>query len=76
MLRRLKTYLRAQMAQERFSDLALIHIHYGLEIDVDDVLNRLIIKYPKRIKMKNILNEQTKDCFIHFAYCCVLLGTL
>ena len=32
-LRRLKTYLRSSTGQDRLSGLALMHIHYGMEID-------------------------------------------
>ena len=56
-LRRLKTYLRSTIGQDRFNDLAVLHIHYGLDIDPNDILDRLILKYPKRIKMTNILAD-------------------
>ena len=46
------------MTQDRFNDLALVHIHYGLKFNVDDILQRLIIKYPKRMKMRNILYDE------------------
>ena len=54
-LRRLKTYLRSSMEQDRFNDLSVLQIHYGIDIDEDDVLDQLVAKYPKRIKMANIL---------------------
>ena len=33
-LRLLKTYLRSSMGQERLSGLALMHVHYGMELDL------------------------------------------
>ena len=38
-LHRLKTYLRSTMGQERLSGLALMHIHYGMQIDFEEVIN-------------------------------------
>ena len=40
-LRRLKTYLRTTMGQERLTGLALMHVHYATEIDLDEVINIL-----------------------------------
>ena len=36
-LRRLKTYLRSTMSQTRLIGLALLHIHYNMEIDLDEI---------------------------------------
>ena len=55
--RRLKTYLRSTMVQDRYNALALIQIHYGMDIDHHDVLDRLNRKYPKRLLMVNVLGE-------------------
>ena len=38
-LRRLHTYNRACMGQERLSSLALMHIHYQVKIVLDEVVN-------------------------------------
>ena len=57
-LRRLKTYLRSRMKQDRFNTLSQLQIHYDMDINVDDVLNRLIVEYPKRVKMQNILLDE------------------
>ena len=55
--RRLKTYLRSTMVQDRYNALALMQIHYGMDIDHHDVLDRLNRKYPKRLLMVNVLGE-------------------
>lgn len=39
-LRRLKTWLRSQIGQDRLSGLALLHIHRHIEINVEDIINR------------------------------------
>ena len=38
-LRRLKTYLHSTMGQERITGLALMHIKYGMELNLDDIIN-------------------------------------
>ena len=38
-LRRLKTYLRSTMGQERKTGLVLMHIKYGMELNLDDIIN-------------------------------------
>ena len=35
----LKTYLRSSMGQERLSALALMHILYGMELNLDEIIN-------------------------------------
>ena len=41
-LRRLKTYMRATMGNERLANLALLHTHYDQHIDIDKVMHRCI----------------------------------
>ena len=55
--RRLKRYLRSTMVQDRYNALALMQIHYGMDIGHHDVLDRLNRKYPKRLLMVNVLGE-------------------
>ena len=59
--RRLKTYLRSTMLQDRYSNLVLMNIHYGMDIDNKEILDRLIIKHPKRLEMKNVLADEDKE---------------
>lgn len=40
-LKRLKTYLRSTMGAERMTGLALLHIYYDFEFNIDDVLDIL-----------------------------------
>ena len=48
-LRRLHTYNRACMGQERLSSLALMHIHYQAKIVLDEVVNLFATKHPRRL---------------------------
>ena len=55
-LRRLKTYLRTTMGQERLTGLALMHVHYATEIDLDEVINIFARQHPRRMLLENILH--------------------
>ena len=37
------------MGQERLDGLALLHCHYTLLVDVDDVIKRFFIRCPRRV---------------------------
>ena len=54
-IRRLKTYLRATIGQERMSGLALMHIHYDIQLDVDEIINRFARISPRRMALENIV---------------------
>ena len=43
-LKNLKTFLRSTMGQERLSSLSLMHIHYRLPVDLDNVVDRNVIE--------------------------------
>ncbi|KAJ8930009.1 hypothetical protein NQ314_017246 [Rhamnusium bicolor] len=48
-LKRLKTWLRNRMTQERLLGLAFLHIHLDLNIDIENVMNRFA-KLKRRIE--------------------------
>ena len=50
-LKNLKTFLRNTMGQERLSSLALMHVHYSLPIDFDDVIDTFKLKCNRRISL-------------------------
>ena len=56
-LRRLHTYNRACMGQERLSSLALMHIHYQAKIVLDEVVNLFATKHPRRLELGTILRD-------------------
>lgn len=43
-LRRLKTWLRSNMRQERLVGLAMLHIHYNIEVDVHKIIDEFALK--------------------------------
>lgn len=55
-LKRLKTYLRSTMGHERLSGLALLAVHYDMDIDCEHVLNHFARINPRRMQLdlKNI----------------------
>ena len=54
-LRRMKTYLRSTMTQERLNGLALLHIHRIIELKVSDIIDLFAQKRPRRLELSNIL---------------------
>lgn len=47
-LKRLKTWLRTRMTEERLTGLALIHVHRDINVDVNEVINKFA-KKPRRL---------------------------
>jgi len=47
------------VAQDRLSSLALIHIHYDMEIDLDEVVTMFSVKeeLTRRMQLTNILRD-------------------
>ena len=56
-LRRLKTYLRNTMCQNRLNGLSLMSIHRDITIDFNDVITRFVRKYPRRMELLDILED-------------------
>ena len=48
-MRRLKNYNRSTMTDERLNGLALLHVHLGIQIDKQDIVNRFALKGPRRL---------------------------
>ncbi|XP_047141338.1 52 kDa repressor of the inhibitor of the protein kinase-like [Hydra vulgaris] len=53
-IRRLKTYLRNTMSQNRFNSHALMHVHQDISIDVNEVIDCFARKNPRRMKLSNL----------------------
>ena len=49
-LRGLVTYLRSTMGQERTSSLALMHIHYDQQVNMDRVMDLFAREFPRRLR--------------------------
>lgn len=52
-LRRIKTYLRSTMTEDRLNGIALAHIHKKRKIDVDKVLHHFSQTKPRRMCLSN-----------------------
>ena len=55
-MRRLNNYLRCTMGQDRLSSLALMHIHYEKEVDIDKIAQRFCLKQSQRMNIGRIFN--------------------
>ena len=56
-LRLLKTYLRSTMKNERLNGLALLSIHYDMQIDYEKVLDIFARRFRHRLQLLDILNS-------------------
>ena len=56
-LRRLETFLRTTMAQDRLNGLALMHIHYSMELDIEAIIDRFARLHPRRMQFVNIFED-------------------
>ena len=53
-LKRLNTYLRASIKQERRSGLALLHIHQERQLDLEEIIDAFASKKQRRLEFVNI----------------------
>ena len=56
-LRRIKSYLRNRMFEERLSGLALMHLHHDLNIDTDDISTAFVGKHKRRMFHRCVLDD-------------------
>src|SRR5690606_3287598 len=49
-LRRLKTWLRNRMVEERLVGLALLHVHRDILIDVEELIDQFAFKKSRRLE--------------------------
>ena len=54
-LQRLRYYMCATMGGERQANLALIHIHYNREIDLDEVVSLYSAMHPRHMELDTII---------------------
>ena len=46
-LRRLKTFLRGTMSENRLNGLAMLHVHRGIHLDTEKIIDAFALKYPE-----------------------------
>ena len=56
-LRRLHNFMRAGMTENRLTSLALMHIHYQHNVDIDTVVQLFAELHPRRIQLSSVLLE-------------------
>ena len=54
-IRRLNTFLRTSMNEERLSAIALIHTHYDDVVDMDEAVNLFARLYARRLELDSVL---------------------
>uniref|UniRef100_A0A3B1JM87 HAT C-terminal dimerisation domain-containing protein n=1 Tax=Astyanax mexicanus TaxID=7994 RepID=A0A3B1JM87_ASTMX len=54
-LRRLNTFMRSSMGEDRMSSLALIHTHYDMALDLDEAVDLYSKMHPRRLELMSIL---------------------
>ena len=59
-LRRMKTWLRNTMENERLNGLAQMHINEDINVDVDEVINTFARKNPTCMQFLDILDDNEK----------------
>ena len=52
-LRRLKTYMRTTMGNERMNGLALMHVHRDIKLNHDELLDSFALRHPRRMQLIN-----------------------
>ena len=46
------------MTAKRQSGLAMMNIHYGRAIDIDEIINIFATRHPRRLVLKDILTDK------------------
>ena len=54
-LRRLNTFMRASMKEDRLSALALIHTHYDIAIDLDQAVDMFSKMHSRKLQLDSVL---------------------
>ena len=56
-IRRLKTFLRTSMGEERMNGLLLLHIHYDMKIDIESIVEEFARRHSRRLMLIDIIND-------------------
>ena len=56
-LRILKTYIRTTMGQDRLNGLALMHVHYSMNLEVDVIVEQFCKMHPRRMELIDIMKD-------------------
>ena len=56
-LRRLKTWLRSTMTNERLTGLALMLVHRHMNFDVEEIIDNFSRAYPRHMRLLNVVSS-------------------
>ena len=68
LLRRLKTYARSTMAEERLADLAVIAMHYKERAPVDEVCYAFVQNHPRRVFLPSLFKRDFNCTIIYLTF--------
>ena len=54
-MRKLNTYMRCTMSENRLASLALMHIHYDMQTDLEEVVELFATMHPGMVELSNLL---------------------
>ena len=57
-LRRLKTYMRSTISQDRLNGLALLHTHRHMSLNIEELVDKFASEQPRRMRLYNILDYE------------------
>ena len=60
-LRRMKTWLRTTMSNERLNGLTMMHINNDIKVNVEEVMNTFARQNPNRMQFLDIFDDEEKD---------------
>ena len=57
LMRRIKTYARSAMTEERFSDLALISMHLKERVPADEIYEAFVQAHPRKLFQASLFDN-------------------
>ena len=54
-MRRLNTYMRCTMSENRLASFGLMHIRYDMQIHLEEVLELFVTMHPRMVQLSNLL---------------------
>ena len=45
------------MGQDRLSGLAMMHIHYAMDLNFEEIIDRFARKHPRRMMLSDIMQS-------------------
>ena len=68
--------MRSSMGKERLANLALLHIHYEQQINVESVIDMFASFHPRRMEIESLMESVLKNVFNHLTHAVMTLHGL